>query len=101
MRIEIHPAAEKFQKGALVKLETFTGFRGKAATLEIQGVKFMVLARSSFGLAQICNYILKESGQTFSPDMIVPGIVIQSSVLPKPTKPKTTNEQTVDSSPKA
>jgi hypothetical protein len=76
-----------------VKLETFTGFRGKAATLEIQGGKFMVVARSSFGLEQICNYILKESGQTFSPEMIVPGIIIHSSVLPKPTKPKPTNEQ--------
>lgn len=77
-----------------MKLETFTGFRGKAATLEIQGIKFMVLARSSFGLEQICNYILKESGQTFSPEMIVPGIIVHSSVLPKPSKPKTTNEQT-------
>ena len=84
-----------------MKLETFTGFRGKAATLEIQGVKFMVLAHSSFGLEQICNYILKDSGQTFSPEMIVPGIVIQSSVLPKPTKQKTTNEQKVDNSPQA
>jgi hypothetical protein len=76
-----------------VKLQSFSGFRGKAATLQVGKITFMVLARNPAQLEKVCNFILKESGQTLLPEMIVPGIIIHSSVLPKPTKPKTTNEQ--------
>jgi len=76
-----------------VKLPTVTGFRGKAATLEVGGITFMVLARNPKQLESICNFILKESGQTLSPEMIVPGIIVHSSVLPPVRKPKNQHEQ--------
>lgn len=77
-----------------MSLRFFTGFQGKAATLEVAGITFMVIARNASQLEQIGNYILRESGQTVSPEQIVSGIVIQPSVLPKPPKRKTTHEQT-------
>jgi hypothetical protein len=75
-----------------MSLRFFTGFQGKAATLEVAGITFMVVARNSRQLEQISNYILRESGQTLSPEQQISGLVIQPSVLPKPAKRKTTHE---------
>lgn len=77
-----------------MSLRFFTGFQGKAATLRVGKITFMVVARNGNQLEQISNYILRESGQTLSPDQHVSGLVIQPSVLPKPAKRKTTHEQT-------
>ena len=76
-----------------MKPRTFSGFQGKAATLQVAGVTFMILARNSKQLELASNYILRESGQTLSPEQQVPGIIIHSSVLPQPAKRKSTHEQ--------
>jgi len=71
----------------------FKGFTGKCATLEVNRITFMILARTPKQLTEISNYILRESGQTLAPEMIVPGIVIEPSLLPEPKKPETKHEQ--------
>lgn len=76
-----------------MKLQTFTGFRGKSALLEIQGIKFLVLAPTAKKLEHVCNFILRDSGMTFSPEMCQGSIIVHSSVLPK-SKTKTSHEQT-------
>lgn len=76
-----------------MKLRAFKGFSGKCATLQVNGVTFMVLASTPKQLTDVSNYILRESGQTLAPEMIVSGIIIEPSLLPEPTKPETKNEQ--------
>jgi hypothetical protein len=69
-----------------MKLQTFTGFRGKAALMQIGKIKFLVLAQNTKHLEALHQHILPNSAEPFNPVACQASIIIQSTVLPK-TKP--------------
>ncbi len=66
-----------------MKLQTFTGFRGKAALMQIGNIKFLVLAKDTAQLEALHKHILPNSAEPFNPVACQASIIIQSTVLPK------------------
>lgn len=64
--------------------KTFTGFRGRASVIQIDGINFMIVARNDLNLRTFHEVILKQVSAPFNPDAVNPVIVISSSILPEP-----------------
>jgi hypothetical protein len=69
-------------------LKTFTGYRGVAAFLEVDGIQFYVTAPTEADLEKLYNLILQDAAEPFSPDHCTKCIVISATLLPEPKKNK-------------
>ena len=64
-------------------LKPFTGFRGVATVMEIEGIQFVVMARTPIALEQLHALILP-MGTPFDSARCKKSILIEAKILPEP-----------------
>lgn len=65
-----------------MSIKTFTGFRGFAALAEVDGIQFVILARTETELEMLYKILLPEA-PAFNPGACQKSIMIQAKLLPE------------------